>query len=189
MEINHYGDTILGVVASEDIVEGRMVLLTTNYFSRDFGSQTDLPAVKMPDTQAEAGRARYVVTFEQDNRPTPFFQPHPSMAFALRYGFDQAENAPFSTTVYLTHPGVQEGRTVPSGAGALAFGEGIYTVPSGAFVYSAELQVPGTPLAACDTASDSAGDAGKLHYSTTEVVAEVVRYDNTNNKLTFKILH
>lgn len=189
MEINHYGDTILGVVASEDIVEGRMVLLTTNSFSRDFGSQTDLPAVKLPDTQAEAGRARYCVTFEQDNRSLPLYQPHPAFGFALRGGFDQAENAPFSATVYLTHPGVQEGRTIPSGEGALAFGEGIYTVPSGAFVYSAELQVPGSPLAACDTAQDGAGSAGKLHYSTTEVVAEVVRYNNATNRLTFKILH
>jgi len=189
MEINHYGDTILGVVASEDIVEGRMVLLTTNYFSRDFGSQVDLAAVKMPTTQAEAGRARYVVTFEQDNRSLPLYQPQPALAWALRGGFDQDANAPFSATVYITHPGVQEGRTVPSGEGCLAFGEGIYTVPSGAFVYSPELQVPGTPLAAADTASDSAGDRGKLHYSTTEVVAEVVKFHTEDSRLTFKILH
>jgi len=189
MEINHYGDTILGVVASENIVEGRLVLLTSHSFSRNFGSQSDLPGVKLPDNSTEGGKARYVVTFEQDNRSLPLYQPQPSMAFALRGGFDQAENAPFSATVYLTHPGVQEGRTIPSGEGALAFGEGIYTVPSGAYIYSAELLTPGCTLAAANTDEDGASDAGKLHYSTTEVVAEVVRFDTTTGRLTFKILH
>ncbi len=45
MEINHYGDTILGVVATEDIVEGRMVLLTNHSYSEDFGSMEELPGV------------------------------------------------------------------------------------------------------------------------------------------------
>lgn len=189
MEINHYGDTILGVVATEDVVEGRMVLLTSHSFSRNFGSQTDLPGIKLPTTQAEAGRARYVVTFEQDNRSLPIYQPMPSMSFALRGGFDQAENVPFAATVLLTHPGVQEGRTIPSGVGSLAFGEGIYTVPSGCYVYTADLLTPGCPLAACDTATDGVGSKGKLHYSTTEITAEVVRFNTTNGRLTFKILH
>lgn len=187
MEINHYGDTILGVVANEDIVEGRMVLLTRQHFSYDFGSRTDLPGVKLPDTTAEAARARYVLTWAVDNRPTPIYQPQPALGFALRGGFDQAANSPFSATVHLTPFSVTEGQTIPSGTPSLAFGEGIYTVPSGAYIYHALLEDPGTPLTVADTASDGAGEAGKLKYSTTNVVAEVVRL--VNSKLTFKILH
>lgn len=189
MEINHYGDTILGVVAQADVVEGRMVLLTTNSFSLDFGSQTDLPGAKVPATLAEAATARYIITFEQDNRSLPIYHPQPSMAFALRGGFDQAENVPFTADVYLTHPGVQEGRTIPSGSGALAFGEGIYTVPSGAYIYDAALLIPGTQLAVADTATDTAANAGKLKVSAVASVGEVYRFDTSTGKLTFKILH
>jgi len=190
MEINHYGDTILGVVATADVVEGRLVLLTSHSFSRNYGSQTELPGAKVPADATEAARARYCVTFEQDNRSLPLFQPQPAFDWAERYGFEQAANAPFSATVYLTHPGVQEGRTIPSGSGALAFGEGIYTVPSGGYIYSADLLTPGMPLTAANTADDGgATEAGKLKYSATGVVAEVVRFDTATGRLTFKILH
>jgi len=186
MEINHYGDTILGVVANEDIVEGRMICLTSHTFSRNYGSQTDLAGAKVPTSAAEAARSRYVVTFEQDNRSLPLFQPQPSFSYALRYGFDQAANAPFAATVYLTHPGQQEGLTIPSGAGALAFGEGIYTVPSGGYVYSSTLETPGTQLEVNYTGAN----AGKLQvYSAGGIVAEVVRFYSDDSRLTFKILH
>jgi len=187
MEINHYGDTILGVVPTEDIVEGRMVLLTSHTFSYDFGSREDLPGVKLPDDGTEAARARYCLTWAQDNRSLPLYQPHPSFAYALRYGFDQDANAPFSATVYITKPGQQEGVTIPSGQPSAAFGEGIYTVPSGAYVYSAEVEVPGNPLAVANTNDDSADDAGKLKYSATNPVAEVYGFDATNSRLTFKL--
>jgi len=187
MEINHYGDTILGVVAAENIVEGRMVLLTSHSFSRNFGSQTDLPAVKLPDNSTEAVRARYCVTFAQDNRATPFYYPQPAFSYALRYGFDRSANAPFSATVYLTHPNVQEGLTIPSGEDCLAFGEGIYTVPSGAYIYSAQLEIPGMPLVVANNGDDGAGQGGKLKYGASNTVAEVIRLHDS--KLTFKILH
>ena len=44
MEINEF-NSVLGVMPTEDIVEGRFVLLTSHSFSSDFGSQTDLPGV------------------------------------------------------------------------------------------------------------------------------------------------
>lgn len=186
MEINHYGDTILGVVPTLDIVEGRMVCLTSHTFSRDFGSQTDVPGAKLPTDADEAARARYCITFAQDNRPTPLYQPQPAMSYALRGGFDQAANVPFSATVYLTHPGVQEGVTIPSGQDAVAFGEGIYTVPSGAYVYAASIETPGTQLEVVYTAG---ANRGKLQVkSAGTAVAEVVRF-SSDDRLTFKILH
>ena len=189
MEINHYGDTVMPVVAQENTVEGRMVLLTTNVHSRNYGSQTDLPGVKLPDTAAEAARARYILKFEQDNRTLPIYQPNPSYSNALRYGFDQDANAPFSATVYLTHPGVQDAQTIPSGAGCVAYGEGIYTVTSGNYVYSANIETPGNPLQVCNTAEDSESTSGKLKYGNTNPVAEVYRYDSSTGDLEFKILH
>lgn len=189
MEINDYGDIILGAVATEDIVENRIGLLTSHSWSRDFGSQTDLPGVKLPTTSTEAAKARYLIAFEQDNRSTPIYQPQPTSTSYNRYGFDESANAPFSATVYLTHPGNQEGQTIPSGSGCLAFGEGIYTVPSGSYIYNANIATPGCFLTVADTASDSAGDRGKLKYSATAAFAEVVRYDSTTGRLTFRILY
>lgn len=188
-EINHYGDTLLGVVAQEDIVEGRMCLLTTNTFSRNYGSQTDLPGVKLPDNSTESARAFYCVLFEQDNRSLPIYQPHPKINWALRYGFDKAENAPFNAQVYITHPGVQTGRTIPSGSGCVAFGdEAILTVVSGAYLYSANLETPGATLVVANTADDSAADAGKLKYGTSNPVARVHRYDSATGNLMFRIV-
>jgi hypothetical protein len=189
MEINHYGDTILGTVPQEDIVEGRMVCLIANVHSRNYGSQTDLPGVKRPDTRVEAARSRYIIAFEQDNRSLPLYQPQPHFDWALRYGWDQAANAPFSATVYLTHPGQQECLTIPSGQGALAFGEGIYTVASGCYIYSAAVEIPGTQLEVANDADDSEADSGKLkELSQGTVVAEVVQFHD-DARLTFKILH
>jgi hypothetical protein len=190
-EINHYGDTILPVVTQEDIVEGRMVHLTANVHSRNFGSQTDLPGVLKPDTRALAATARYILFWEQDKRSLPIYQPQPHFDWALRYGFDQAANAPFNPTlVYLTHPQQQECLTIPSGEGALAFGEGIYTVASGCYTYSANVEVPGTQLEVSNDADDGAGAAGKLkELGSGTAVAEVYRFNTDNSKLTFKILH
>jgi hypothetical protein len=192
MEINHYGDTILGVVVMEDIVEGRFVCLDAHSVSEDFGSKVDLPGARLPDTDAEATRARYCVTFAVDNRDVPLYQTTPSYTFALRYGFDQAGNAPFTTQIFLTHPGNQIGMTIYSGWSALAFGEGIYTIPSGAYIYSANVQIPGTPLAVANTGDDGAASAGMLKEAsgtTGTAVAEVVRYYTADGRLTFKILH
>lgn len=90
--------------------------------------------------------------------------------------------------MYLTSPGQQEGLTIPSGTLALAYGEGIYTVPSGAWIYNAALETPGATMTVADTNSDGAGSAGKLKSSSSNVVAEVYKYDATTGALTFKIL-
>ncbi len=192
MEINHYGDTILGVVLTEDAVEGRMVLLTSHTFDNDFGSQTDLPGVKLPDDATEAGLARYCLSWEKNNNSLPIYQPNPSLPnYSMRYGFDQATNMPFNPTlVYLAHPSVIDAcLTIPSGSSALAFGEGIYTVLSGCYIYSANLAVPGATLDVANTDEDGASDAGKLMYGTTAPVAQTIRYNSTTGALTFKVLH
>jgi len=188
MELNHYGDIVMPVITQEDIVEGRFVLLSGYGTDYDYGSRTDLPGVRLPDTEDEAALARYMLKFAQDNRGLPIYDPNPSFSWALRYGWDQDENAPFEADVYITHPGVQEGRTIPSGSGAVAYGEStIATLESGAFVYDASL-APGVILEIANTADDGAADAGKPMVGTTHPIAQVIRYDSTNNKLTFRVI-
>jgi hypothetical protein len=187
MEINKYTD-IVGVVTTEAIVEGRMVLLTSHAQSHDFGSRVDLMGVKLPDTTAEAAKAKFCIAFALDNRPTPLTNSYPAMPFALRGGFDQAANVPYAATIYLTHPGnMTVPQTVPSGELALAFDKGVFTVPSGHFIYSATL-VAGAPLTVADTASDGAAEAGKLKYAANGTIAVVERFNAEDFSLTFRTL-
>lgn len=188
MEINRYDD-IMGVVTSEAIPEGRMVLMTSHSQDHDFGSRTDLPAVKLPDTSTEAARARFCITWSVDNAVPPLYEPYPTFSYALRQGFDQAANVPFTAKVRLTQPSMQEGEEIPASALALAFGPGVYTVPSGCYVYSANFATPGTFLAVCDTSTEDAATAGKLKYSASATFADVIKYDSTTGNLTFRILY
>lgn len=180
MEIRKYED-IEGVVAIQDIVEGRMVLFTSHSEDYDFGSRTDLKGAKLPSSSDEALRSKYVAGFPVDNSKLPIYQPYPAFDWALRQGgFDQAANSPFTAKVYLTHPGNMVGQTIQSGALALAFAGGTYTVPSGAFVYSASMDVD-TFL----SVNYSGADAGKLQHSATDVGIAVV--DSVSNEsLTFR---
>ena len=166
MEINKYTD-ITGVVTAQEIVEGRMVLLVANdeginSVDYDFGSRVDLPGARLPLTQAEAQKAHFVITFAVDNSTPPLYQPYPAFDYALRQGFDQAENVPFAATVHMVPQSMKIGLTIPSGAPSLAFGPGVFTVPSGAYIYSANLQVPGTWLEVSNVAEDGAGNEGLL---------------------------
>lgn len=192
MEINKTQD-ITGAKTIEAIVEGRMVLLTTNPgVGTDLtGRLSDVPGVKLPDTAAEAARARYCITWQADNRQPPIIA-WPGYAYALRQGFDQDANTPITgKTIYLTYPGYQESETIPSGTLALAYGADgtVLTVPSGQYIYDATMQVPGTRLRAADTASDSADEAGQLAVvGGGTAIAEVERFDTSTYALTFRLL-
>ncbi len=169
MEINQF-DEVIGVVpVNGSIVEGRFVVLVPQSVSHDFGSYADLPGARIPATADEAAKATKVITFAVDNAPTPFYVPNPAYAFALRGGFDQAANVPFSATVYATHMGNQEGLTLISGLPALAYGDGTFTIPSGAFVDSAGIRNPGAAI----VVEYSGADAGKPKYAAAEAVGVV----------------
>ena len=188
MELNKF-DKVEGVIVTEDIVEGRFVVLTPHTFTQDFGSNEDLPGVKYPSTAEEATRAKYCLTWAVSNTPTPLMIPTPSMAYALRGGFDQAANAPFATTVYLTQPGNQEGLTIPSGYTALAFTDGIFTLPSGAYVYSSDIIVVGNLITISNTNNHTTAK-GKPRYCATNavgVIGETWGYDTTTGALTILV--
>jgi hypothetical protein len=190
LEINRF-DNVRGVIAMEDVVEGRFIVIVPNTFTNDFGSEADLVGARTPDTADEGKRARYVITWPVSNGQTPIYQPTPSFPFALRQGgWDQAVQTPFDTKVYLTYPGYTEGETIPSGNMALAFTEGTFTIPSGGYVYSSNIIVQGAALVVCDATSDGAPAAGKLKYSATMafgVIGFTEKYDAATGKLTVRV--
>ncbi len=183
MEINDYDD-IFGVVVKADIAEGRMGLLTTAADTYDFGSFTDIPGFKVPSTLDEAKKSRFIVTWPPDNRPFPLYYGFPTMSFSLRGGFDQPANLPSTMTLRGSNPANQESIVIPSGYRALAFHEGIFTVPSGAYIYNAGLLAPGANV----SVSYSGADAGKLqyeaNYDASIVVGRVQQFNTTTNRMT-----
>jgi len=191
VEINKHSD-IIGVVTKQSIPEGRMVILTTPGDTYGFGSRGDLPGIRLPATSAEAAKAKYVAIFAQDNRSLPIYQPMPTYDYNLRDGWGvDSDNVPIAgATIYLTHPGNMIGQTIPSGELAVAHGGGVYTVPSGYYNYSADLETPGEYLEALNIADDTLAEAGKLSYIATLAgsVAIVERYNSTTGALQFRTL-
>lgn len=185
MEIRKYQD-IMGVVTIQAMYEGRMVILCDSSETHDFGSREDLPGVRLPINSTEAAKAKYILQFASDNRSLPIYQDTPSFSYALRQGFDQDANVPFAATVYLTHPGNLVGQQIPSGVPALAYAGGVFTLPSGDFVYSASL-VPGADLVSSNTGDDGATASGKPKYSATAGIGTVIQFNSTDYELTFRI--
>jgi len=189
MEINRFEDAV-GIIPTEDITEGRFVLLTTQGFTYDFGSREDLAGVKLPDTADEAKRAKFIITWAVDNRTPPYYEPQPSLAWAFRGGFDQSANVPFDAKVRLTYPGYQDSQTIPSGIPSLAFTEGTFTIPSSGYIASDDIIKPGAAIIVANTAEDGAGEAGKAKYQATfddRVIGYTERYDSSTHKLTVRV--
>jgi hypothetical protein len=188
MELNRFED-VFGVVAQEDIVEGRFVVLTANNSGGlIMNVDSDLPGAKLPTSAEEAKRARFCITWAVDNRPTPIVD-WPSVQYDFRGGVVNSQTGPLTgLTMRLTHPGNQESQTIPSGYKALAFTEGIFTIPSGQYVYNSALETPGAAI----VIEYSAGaDRGKPKYVATydadTVVGYVHDYDTTTGNLAIRI--
>jgi hypothetical protein len=186
MEINKLGEQIIGVVPVADVVEGKFGLLTTHNWTWDWGSGEDLPGFKVPATAEEANRARWIITWPVDERPTPIYVTMPYRTWGLRGGFAETTNLPFTASVYLTHQGNMESLTIPSGYPSLAFNEGIFTVPTACYIADVNLHSMGANVIVANTAEDGV-DAGKLKYQAAydaRVVGTVRYYDSTTGKLT-----
>lgn len=196
VEIRKFTD-IIGVILTENITDGRCVMLTaapsnvTPY--NVYGLREDTPGVKLPTSDDESKRARYVVKWAKDNRPTPLYYPMPLYSHIVRnYGFETGQSSPSgrnlpmtSVTVYLMHPQVQEGLVIPSGELGLAYGGGVYTFYSGEFVNSAEIQVIDNPVGVQYTAG---ADRGKPYYDADGVLGRVEFYDSTQVAVTVRTL-
>jgi hypothetical protein len=189
MEINDF-EKVKGVVTTEDIVEGRFVVLGGAHSETyGFGSREDLQGAKVPHTAEEGLRAKYIITWPVSNGQTPIYEPTPSYPFSLRQGFGGAANVPFDAKVYLTYPGYTDGETIPSGSLALAFTEGTFTIPSGSYIYGANIIVPGAALVVCTVDGDTT-NAGKVKYAAALAVGVIgftESWDETTGKLTVRV--
>jgi hypothetical protein len=187
MQINEFDD-VMGCIPTEDIVEGRFVLLCDQSFTHDFGSQEDLVGVRLPDNADDAARCRFIITWAVTNLPTPILVPQPSLAAGgRRGGWSQAANTPVvGSTIYLTYPGYTDCQTIPSGTPSLVYTEGTFTLPLGCYVADANIIVPGAAI----KVSSNGADAGKPEYSATKVegvIGYTERYDSTTGALTVKV--
>jgi hypothetical protein len=188
MEINRF-EEVVGVRVTEDIVEGRFVVLTAhNLGGAIMNVDADVPGAKLPTTTEEAKRARFCVTFAVDNRPAPIID-YPQTAFDFRGGVVNSQQGPLTgMKMWLTHPGNQVSQTIPSGYKALAFTEGVFTLPSGQYVYNVALRTPG---AAIEIESTAGADRGKPKYLATydadKVVGFVHEFDATTAALSVRI--
>ena len=103
---------------------------------------------------------------------------------------DDSDNVPITgTTIHLTHPGNNNvPQTVPAGDKCLAYAGGVFTVPSGHFVYSADIETPDAALEVLNTADDTSASAGKLAFTSVaaNAVARTVSYDSVTGALTFR---
>ncbi len=190
MEINRFED-VIGLVAQADVVEGRFVVLTQNLSEPTKTSNTDLPGAKVPATAEEAKRAHFCITWAPDNRPAPIVDWPAAPAFDFRGGWVNATAGPLTgVKMWLTHPGNQESQTIPSGYKALGYTEGVFTIPSGEYIASDSLHVPGAAVMIADTATDGAGSAGKPKYQASVAlgyVGVVHAYDSATGALTIRV--
>lgn len=190
MEINRFED-VIGVVAQADITEGRFVVLIANALGGAFMNvDDDLPGAKVPATAEEAKRAKFCITFAVDNREAPIVD-WPQTVFDFRGGWVNAEQGPLTgVKMWLTHPGNQESQTIPSGYKALGYTEGTFTLPSGQYVDSAEIKVPGAAIIVANTADDGADEAGKPKYTATfaaGVIGFTEDYQADTGRLTIRV--
>jgi len=190
MEINRF-DKVQGVVTTQDIVEGRFVVLGEHSETNDFGSNEDLLGAKLPHTTEDGKRAKYIITWPVSNGQTPIYQPTPSYPFSLRQGFGGDANVPFDAKVYLTYPGYTDEAVIPSGSLALAFTEGVFTIPSGSYVHGADIIKKGAALVVCTTDDDGGeSTAGKVKYAAALAVGVIgftEFYDPANDRLTIRV--
>jgi hypothetical protein len=186
-ELNRF-EEVLGGVVQADTVEGRFVILVTNAMGGTFmNTDADLPGLRVPSSAEEAKRAKYMLMWAVDNRQAPLVMSYPSTSFAFRGGFGvHGQQGPIAPTMWLTHPGNQEGTTIPSGYKALGYTDGTFTLPSGAYVDSSDIKVPGAAL----VIEYSGADAGKPKYLAAAAegkIGVVEAYDSATGRLTIRV--
>lgn len=194
MEINRF-EEVLGGITQADTVEGRFVILVANvHLGTYINLNDDLPGLRVPATAEEAKRAKYVLAWAVDNRTPPIVNYEREFAAPLfdeRGGWASAAGTnPRAVNMWFSQPGHQEGTTIPSGYKALGYTDGTFTFPSGAYVYSADIIVPGAAIIIADEASDGAADAGKPKYVAVAAEGKVgvtETYDSATGRLTIRV--
>lgn len=179
MEINKYRD-IFGGITLEDIYAGRMVVLS------DDGTDDDgIYGVELPTTSSKAGNASFCIDFVPTELEGPYYDSRPSYDWALRQGWDQDGNDPYTPEVSHVYPGDRENAEIPSGTLVRIYGDGaVITVTSGHFIYDSAMSKGGKLEVAY-----SGDNKGKLQgHDSGTAVARIEELDTDNMELTFRIL-
>lgn len=169
-------DYARGGVAGQAMVEGTPVKLVAG------GLHGELPTL-VPATAGETSNV-FILLAAVDN----FSRPTDARLYTAnwytqdnRYGSDYADPIK-TTTVYETGMSTLWSPTIPSGALAVAKRGGTYAVPSGMFVDSANIRVPGAKIAV---------GTNVWTYTATETgaVGIVEEYNEVNQVLIFSLKH
>lgn len=180
--------------AMEAIVEGRMVLRVDNSAAVGagygvggatyFGMMLQ-NGVRVPTTQAEANRSRFVVSFEVPGHLPPHLVGVPTYGWALREGWDRVGNLPMTPTVHMVWPGQKECQTIPSGWNVVCYEGGTFTVASGCWVYDPTI-VPGTEL---EVHFANLAQRGQLQLVASGIAVAMCREVSSIQELTFDLYH
>lgn len=175
MQINRYLD-IYGGITMEQMAEGRFAYITESDVTGALG-------VKLPTSADEAAKANVCVAWTPTNIDPPYYSPMPSMAWALRHGWDQAANEPFDASVQFVYPGFRDSSVIPSGTLVRLFPVGsVVTLTSGNFIPSDSFA-----QGASVGIAYSGADAGKPQYDASGTIASVTHYDADNLILELRI--
>jgi hypothetical protein len=189
MEINQFAHEITGVMPNADVVEGRFGIMTTHTFDHNFGSQVDLPGFAVPATAEQAKYAHQLITWAVDNQKYPMWKVPQAFTSAQRRGYSVTQTDPMTgQTIWLSNPAQQDCLTIPSGMPSLAFGKGVYTLPSGCYINDASWAV-GSLCQVANTVEDTS-DAGKIKRLATHSdrkVGYVREYSSTTGRMTVEI--
>src|SRR5688572_8539431 len=142
--VSRLSDVVRGGYASEDMQEGRAVRLTE---SGSFSGRNELPAF----APATAGTTTNVFCLMAavDDFPRPTKKSMYTTTGLRFVNYDEGYSDPIRNDgdVYQVGMSVLWNPTIPSGALALGHRGGTYAVPSGAYVESANIRVPGNMIA------------------------------------------
>jgi hypothetical protein len=191
MEINQFAHEITGVMPNANVVEGRFGILTTHTFDHNYGSQTDLMGFQVPATAEEAKFANQLITWQVDNQVYPMWTVPTAFTSAQRRGYSSTQDDPMTgQTIYLSNPAAQDGLTIASGTPSLAFGKGVYTLASGAYINDASWAV-GSLVQVANSAEDggatNAGKAKRLATHSDRKVGIVREYSSTTGRMTIEV--
>lgn len=173
--VSRLSDVVRGVVAGANMQEGLAVRLTQS------GLLNELPVAEL----ATAGETTnvFVLMAAVDDFPRPTPAGMYTAPAVRKFPINSAYTEPLRTNeqTYEVGMSVLWNPTIPSGARALAHRGGTYAVPSGAFIDSANIRVPGNKV--------KVGTNGRWEYTAieTDAVGYVEEYNTQNEVLIFTL--
>lgn len=174
--VSRLSDVVKPTVVGESIQEGKAVKIVTS----GLGVHNELGVAMLADASTVMNVYCLMTPPDQFDRPTPAGMYtagwRASLPFTTGYG-DPIE----SRTFYKVGRSVLWNPTLVSGELGQAHRGGTYAVPSGAYIESANIRIPGSMI--------RVGTSGRWEYTATEseAVGTVDEFNGTNHVLVFTL--